>query len=79
MNVTITSKGQVTIPKAIRNKLQLKTGDKLEFILHQNSVEIIPVGGSVRRLKGMVPKPDKAISLDDMDQAVRNRSVNDWD
>jgi len=76
MNVTITSKGQVTIPKAIRNKLQLKTGDKLEFILHQNSVEIIPVGGSVRRLKGMVPKPDKAISLDDMDQAVRNRLVS---
>ncbi len=76
MNVTITSKGQVTIPKAIRNKLQLKTGDKLEFILHQNSVEIIPVGGSVRCLKGMVPKPDKAISLDDMDQAVRNRLVS---
>jgi len=71
MSVTITSKGQVTIPKAIRNKLHLKTGDKLEFVLHQNSVEFIPISGSVRDLKGMVARPDKAVSLDEMDRAIR--------
>lgn len=31
MTVTITSKGQITIPLALRNKLNLKVGDQLEF------------------------------------------------
>ena len=30
---TVTSKGQVTIPKSIRDALRLHTGDKLEFIV----------------------------------------------
>jgi len=77
MSVTMTSKGQVTIPKVIRNRLHLKTGDKLEFVLHQNSVEVIPISGSVRDLKGMVPKPDKAISLAEMDRAIRERFVRE--
>ena len=73
MSVTLTSKGQVTIPKAVRNRLHLKEGDKLEFILHQNSVEIIPISGSVRDLKGMVSKPEKVISLDEMDRVIREQ------
>ena len=73
MSVTISSKGQVTIPKAVRRQLNLKKGSKLEFVLHQNSAEIIPIGGSVRDLKGMVAKPDKAVSLDEMDQVIRER------
>jgi len=74
MSVTLTSKGQVTIPKAVRNSLHLKTGDKLEFVLHQNSVEIIPISGSVSDLKGMVAKPDKAISLNEMDRVIREQA-----
>lgn len=74
MSVTLTSKGQVTIPKAVRNRLHLKTGDKLEFVLHQNSVEIIPISGSVRDLKGMLPKPDKVVSLDEMDRVIREQT-----
>jgi AbrB family looped-hinge helix DNA binding protein len=34
---TITSKGQVTIPKTIRRSLMLKTGDKIEFIISENN------------------------------------------
>ena len=74
MSVTLTSKGQVTIPKAVRSSLHLKTGDKLEFVLHQNSVEIIPISGSVRDLKGMVAKPDIVISLDEMDRVIREQT-----
>lgn len=33
ITATITSKGQVTIPSAVRQKLGLKTGDKLSFVL----------------------------------------------
>ncbi|MDQ6967045.1 MAG: AbrB/MazE/SpoVT family DNA-binding domain-containing protein [Mariprofundaceae bacterium] len=75
MAATLTSKGQVTIPKSVRNRLHLHAGDKIEFIFHENSVEIIPVSGSVRDLKGMVPRPEKPISLDDMDRVIRESTA----
>ena len=72
---TITSKGQVTIPKAVRNSLNLKVGDKLEFILNEEggllvrpvSKRIDDVFGKLHR-KGMRP-----VSVEEMDEAVRRR------
>lgn len=37
---TILSKGRVTIPKAIRDELDLKTGDKVEFELQGDEIKI---------------------------------------
>jgi len=71
MAATLTSKGQVTIPKAVRSRLHLKAGDKVEFVFHENGVEMIPVSGSVRDLKGMLAKPDRPISLEEMDRSIR--------
>ena len=53
----ITAKGQVTIPKEIRDRLGLRPGTEVEFIAKTNSVEILkagPVRGEVlvRRLRG---------------------------
>lgn len=39
--------------------------------VNENSVEMIPVTDSVRDLKGMVARPEKAVSLDEMDQVIR--------
>ncbi len=72
---TITSKGQVTIPKAVRNSLHLKAGDKLEFIVNQEggllvrpvSKRIDDVYGKLHR-KGMRP-----VSVEEMDEAVGRR------
>jgi len=75
MAATLTSKGQVTIPKAVRNRLHLKAGDKVEFVFHENSVEMIPVSGSVRDLKGMVARPEQTVSLDEMDQVIREAAA----
>ncbi len=33
MHATLTSKGQITLPKALREKLSLSAGDRIEFIL----------------------------------------------
>ena len=71
MQATMTSKGQVTFPKPIRDKLHLKPGDRIEFMLEEDgSLRITPVTASVTRLKGMVPKPEAPIGLEAMDEAV---------
>jgi len=73
MQATITSKGQLTIPKEIRNKLDLKAGDKVEFIFDENGrLEIIPINSSVKRLKGMLPPPVRPLTLEEMDNAIRD-------
>ena len=71
MQATISSKGQVTVPKPIRDKLHLKSGDKVDFILEDDDgLRVVPVTASVTRLKGMVPKPESPVSLEEMDAAI---------
>lgn len=71
MSATITSKGQVTIPKDIRDQLKLQTGDKLEFVIQEDgSAKVIPVKSSIKALRGIIAKPKSPVSLEDMDQAI---------
>ena len=71
MLAILSSKGQITIPVAVRNQLRLKTGDALDFILTTDeSVEIVPARTPVQALKGMVQKPKKPVSLAQMDAAI---------
>lgn len=76
---TVTRKGQITLPKAVRERLHLRAGDKVEFVvLDDGRVELIPVTAPVTRLKGMVPPPKRPISLEDMDAAIRRRAGRTW-
>lgn len=68
---TVTSKGQVTIPLTIRDKLHLSAGSKIEYILHGNYVMIVPINNSATKLKGMLPKPSKSLSIEEMDDFIR--------
>ena len=67
----LTTKGQVTIPLAIRLKLGLNTGDRVEFVeLDSGGYEIIPATGSIAANKGIVPPVGRTITLEEMDDAV---------
>lgn len=71
MEATLTSKGQVTIPKAVRDALHLRTGDRLDFIVEADgTVRVLPITGSVKRLKGMLPRPARTLTLEEMDDAI---------
>jgi len=71
MKATITSKGQVTLPKALRDRLQLNEGDRVEFIVDEaGRVELRAVTASVKQLKGMLPPPKRSLSLEEMDEAI---------
>lgn len=71
MQATITAKGQVTVPKVIRDKLRLKPGDRVDFLLDASGeLRVAPVTASVKQLKGMVPRPVKPVTLEQMDEAI---------
>jgi antitoxin PrlF len=72
---TLTSKGQTTIPKAIRSYLHLRVGDRIEFIVDENGrVVLRPATRDVAELEGMLPRPKRPVSLAEMEQAIRERA-----
>lgn len=73
---TMTSKGQVTIPKDIRDSLHLNTGDKIEFTLTQtNEVILRPVTKKVDDVFGLLASYKKVepISVEEMDEIVKQK------
>lgn len=67
----MTSRGRTTIPKEIRDRLHLKPGDRLEFLLQPDGrVLMISPMRDARDLKGILPKPRKQLSPRDIDRAV---------
>lgn len=78
-NFNHNTKGQITIPKDIRDILNVGKGDRVEFLVNTNgSVTILPVTSDITALKGLVQKPQKHVSLDDMKNAIRDM-VADFD
>jgi AbrB family looped-hinge helix DNA binding protein len=71
---TMTSKGQVTIPAEVRQRMGLASGDRIEFVeLANGEFAIKPAIDDVRLLKGALRKPQKPVSVDDMNAAIRKR------
>lgn len=73
----LTSKGQTTIPKKIRDRLRLRAGDRLKFILQPDGrVLIVPTTVHARDLKGMLTPPEKPVSLEQMERAIHDTAVS---
>jgi antitoxin PrlF len=73
---TMTTKGQVTIPLDVRQRLGLDAGDRIEFVEMENGVFAIkPAIDDVRSLKGLLRKPAKPVSITDMKAAIRLRGT----
>ena len=70
MESTITRKGRAAIPKAVRERLKLKPGDKIRFFYNPDgSVAILPVL-PITALKGIVPRPSRPVTIEDMNEAI---------
>jgi AbrB family looped-hinge helix DNA binding protein len=68
----MTSKGQITIPAEIRAKLCLISGNKLEFILKDDQIIMLPINKSIKGLKGILPKPDITLTCAEMNDIIKN-------
>jgi len=66
---SMTVKGQVTIPVALRERLGLRPGDKLRFEEEGGRILLTPLDSRVESVFGLV-KARKSASLEDMDAAI---------
>jgi len=75
VTATITSKGQVTIPKTVRESLHLHSGDKIAFIMHGPTEAVLkPVTKTVDQVFGRLHKPGQVgKTVVEMNQAVAQR------
>ena len=78
MIATLTSKGQITLPKEIRERLGLNAGAMLDFqILENNTITARPVKPDARRIRGLLKSPHaKPLTLEQMDEAVSKHLEN---
>ena len=68
---TITSKGQITIPKEVRDALGVGVGDRVEFVAEEKGVyKVVAATRDVSHLKGIVARPQKPVSLEAMKRAI---------
>lgn len=65
---TMTVKGQVTVPREIRDRLGLKSGDKMAFtMLSDGTVVMRPKTRRLADLAGSLTRPGQpSVSIDDM-------------
>ncbi|CDZ57435.1 AbrB/MazE/SpoVT family DNA-binding domain-containing protein [Neorhizobium galegae] len=69
--VTLSPKGQVTIPKEMREALNLQPGDRMIYSLVNGEVVITPKNVNFNDLAGLLGKPPKGrATLDEIDAAV---------
>jgi AbrB family looped-hinge helix DNA binding protein len=70
MQSRITSKGQATIPKPIRDHLGVKPGDRIAFFTQPDGTVVLLPKRPVSTLRGMLPAPAVPVSLEAMDAAI---------
>ena len=70
---TLTTKGQVTIPKRVREHLKLETGARLDFVIEDDGTVVLkPLTRHVRELAGLLHRPGRRpVSVDEMNEGIR--------
>jgi AbrB family looped-hinge helix DNA binding protein len=77
-SATVTSKGQVTIPVDVRTKLGLRPGSRLAFVpTATGGYEIHPEVGSIKDLRGAVPRPRRSVGIEEMNDAIARAATTD--
>lgn len=72
MLATLTTKGQITLPKEIRERLQLDAGAVIDFeLLPDDTILARPVKADARRIRGLLKSPHaQPLSVEEMDEGV---------
>ncbi len=69
-SATVTSKGQITLPKSVRDRLGIEAGDRLEFVESKQGFLVVAATRDIRSLKGSIGRPKKPVTIEDMNSAI---------
>ena len=72
---SITSKGQTTVPKMVREALGLESGDKVRYVIDDQEVRMLPVR-PIGRLFGVLRHCGPAVTIDEMEKAIAHGAVD---
>lgn len=68
---TVTSKGQITLPRDVRQALGLGVGDKVDFVKVEGGFKLVPLRKDVRGLKGkFAGRVKRPVTIQEMDDAI---------
>lgn len=72
---TITTKGQTTIPKEIREHLKLQPGHRIEYVVDEaGRVVLRPATYDIRNLHGILHRPGQpTVTVEEMNRTIRRR------
>lgn len=72
MKTTLTSKGQMTLPNAVRVQLGLEAGDQLIVSIVDPDTIMLKrrSGAPLSSLRGMLARPSQALTVEEMDQGI---------
>ena len=70
MESTLTSKGQATIPKTIREHLGVKAGDRIKFFLHPDGSVVLLPKLPASALRGIVRARKRPVTIEAMNEAI---------
>lgn len=74
MIVTMSSQGQVTLPVEVRQRLGLGDGAKLDVVVGDDRIELVPVKEPLESLRGIL-KPQRSLSLDQIEAAIKRGAI----
>ena len=75
---TITSKGQLTLPKEIRERLGVRQGDRVEFRTDQSGrVWVEPATQDLMKLRGMFGPVERPRTQEELDEAIRRGAARE--
>lgn len=73
INSVVTSKGQTTLPKVVRETLGIAPGDRVQYVILDNDEVKILRTGSLARLFGICRYNGPPVTLNDMERAIEKK------
>lgn len=72
----MTSKGQITVPKEVRLKLNLKPGDRVLFIVEDDgAVRMRAANKDISSLRGVLPPPKRKATIEEIEASIARSAV----
>jgi len=71
---TLTSKGQTTLPKEVRDLLHLQPGDRIEYVAEGTRVYLTPATLTLDQFSALLPPSPRKHTVEEMNEAIRKRA-----